>query len=87
MTGLCVIVESVLVRVTMEKRVVVLVELVAVVNEFTVASLVTVTVGGMLLSVNTICPLLFEEQEPRLRLLVSAVHPVFTQEGVIAFPF
>ena len=39
-----------------------------------------------MLSMKIICPLLFEEQEPRLRLLVSAVYPVFTQDGMMMFP-
>ena len=47
-----------------------------------------VTAGGTLLSVKTIWPLLFEEQEPasKLRLLVSPVYPAFTHDGTITFP-
>jgi hypothetical protein len=47
---------------------------------------VCVTVVGALLSVKTIWPLLSEEQEPKLRLLVSPVYPVFTHDGTITFP-
>jgi hypothetical protein len=50
---------------------------------------VTVALGvGALLSVKTIWPLLFEEQElkPKLRLLVSPVYPVFTHDGTITIP-
>ena len=37
---------------------------------------VTVAVGvGALLSLKTICPLLFDEQDPKLRLLLSPVQP------------
>jgi hypothetical protein len=50
-----------------------------------VGFVLNVTVLRELLSVKTILPLLFEEQEPKLRLLVSAVYPVFTHDGTITF--
>jgi len=47
---------------------------------------VCLLVVAPLLSVKTIWPLLYEKQEPKLRLLVSPVYPVFTHYGTITFP-
>jgi len=63
------------------------VEVVVVVLEVEVCVWVDVTVSPGLLSRKTIWPLLaFTEQEPRLRLLVSPVYPVFTHDGTITLP-
>jgi hypothetical protein len=61
-------------------------EVVEMLVEVEVKVCVWVTVGGALLSVKTIWPLLSEEQEPKLRLLVSPVYPAFTHDGTITFP-
>ena len=60
---------------------------VVVVEVFTVlVCVVVVVVGGELLSEKTIWPLLFDEHEPKFRLLVSPVYPVVTHDGTKGFP-
>ena len=59
---------------------------VVVVEVFTVLVCVVVVAGGELLSEKTIWPLLFDEHEPKFRLLVSPVYPVVTHDGTKGFP-
>jgi hypothetical protein len=62
-------------------------EVVVAVLEVEVCVWVDVIVSAALLSAKTIWPLpAFTEQEPKLRLLVSPVYPVFTHDGTITVP-